>query len=79
MKRMLHILTISIGLALVAGGAHAACSVQYKAKRDNPLELFFNTAVVAAPCTRASAKAQLKPVLAAQGLKLLKIVSVKQQ
>ena len=76
---MLHILTLGIGLSLAAGGAHAACSVQYKAKRDNPLELFFNSAVVAEPCTRASAKAQLRPVLAAQGLKLLKIVSVKKQ
>ncbi len=79
MKRMLRIITLSTGLAMIAAGAHAACYVEYKAKRDNPLELFYNVAVVSGPCTRASARPQIRAMLAAQGLTLLKILSVREQ
>lgn len=80
MKRILHISILAAGLALTgAAAAQAACSVEYKAKRDNPLELFFQVAVVPGPCNNATVRAQLQPILAGKGLKLLKIISVREQ
>jgi len=80
MKRMITIFTLAMGLALAGtAGAHAACYVEYKAKRDNPLELFYEVSVISEPCNKSSARAQLTPVLAGQGLTLLKILSVSEQ
>ena len=56
-----------------AGAAQAACQVEYKAKRDSPLELYYDVMTVDAPC--ASAEAALRARLSAQGLTLLKILS----
>lgn len=78
MKEMIRIFLLAAGLSLVGVAmAEAACYVEYKAKRDNPLELFYEVAVVRAPCNVASARAQLAPKLAARGLTLLKILSVR--
>ena len=79
MKRMLRIFTLSIALATIAAGAHAACYVEYKAKRDNPLALFYDVTVVSGPCRRADVRPKLKAMLEAQGLTLLKILSVRKQ
>ncbi|WP_422032179.1 hypothetical protein [Roseovarius sp.] len=80
MKRTLIICLLSAGLALsAAASAQAACRVEYKAKRDNPLELFFEVAVVPGPCNPATAQAQLRPILAGKGLTLLKILSVREE
>lgn len=79
MKHILHIVTAVLVLSLSAVGAQAACNAEYKAKRDNPLELYYDVAVVNEPCTKASARAQLQPLLEGQGLKLLKVLSVKKQ
>ncbi|WP_120500360.1 hypothetical protein [Roseovarius sp. EL26] len=76
MKQIL--LSLAILLALVLP-AHADCTVEYKAKRDNPLELFFETAQISGTCTKENAAAELKEQLAEQGLILLKIVSVSEQ
>ena len=75
-KLMLHMIA---ALFLGTSGASAACYAEYKAKRDNPLELFYNVAQIGAPCTRASARAQLSALLASQGLTLLKVLSVSEQ
>ncbi len=64
---------------LIAAPASAACLAEYKAKRDNPLELFYGTAQISGACTMAEANAQLRDQLAAQGLTLLKVLSVRQQ
>lgn len=64
---------------LVASPASAACVAEYKAKRDKPLELFYGTAVISGACTTASANKQLRSKLAAQGLTLLKVMSVREQ
>ncbi|MFK7939358.1 MAG: hypothetical protein AB8B82_08270 [Roseovarius sp.] len=56
--------------------AQAACMAEYKAKRDNPLELYYDVAQIPGPCTQANATAQLQAMLAAQGLTLLKVLSV---
>jgi hypothetical protein len=80
MKRIITIFTLAAGLALAAAaGAQAACYVEYKAKRDNPLELFYEVAVIAGPCNESAARAQLAPTLDGKGLTLLKIVSVREK
>ena len=39
----------SLILALGASAAHAGCQAEYKAKRDNPLELFYDVAQISGP------------------------------
>jgi hypothetical protein len=63
-------------LGLVATGASAACLAEYKAKRDDPLELIYDTAQVGGPCTIEAASAELSARLGAQGITLLKVLSV---
>lgn len=71
-------ITLSLALAaLIAGPASAACLAEYKAKRDTPFQLFYDVARIDGPCTPANAQAQLTPQLAAQGLTLLKVLSVR--
>ena len=77
MKKLM--LYMFAALFLGTSGASAACYAEYKAKRDNPLELFYDVAQISAPCTRASARAQLGALLASQGLTLLKVMSVSEQ
>jgi len=79
MTKALHIATFMVALALGTGSAHAACYAEYKAKRDNPLELYYDVATISGPCTKAQAAAQLRARLASQGLTLLKVMSVRQQ
>lgn len=80
MKRTLIICLLSAGLALSsAAAAEAACRVEYKAKRDNPLELFFEVAVVPGPCSPQAVQAQLRPILAGKGQTLLKVLSMREQ
>lgn len=76
-----NILTAALAALLMtgAGSADAACYAEYKAKRDNPFELHYDVAQISGPCTIASARAQLAGLLAAQGLTLLKVLSVSQK
>ncbi len=67
---------LSLGLSVTVSQAQPACMAEYKAKRDNPLELFYDVAQVTGPCTSQNATAQLTAILAAQGLTLLKVLSV---
>lgn len=80
MTRYTHIIATALafcmGLGVTASPAQAACMAEYKAKRDNPLELFYDVAQVPGPCTQENATAQLQASLAAQGLTLLKVLSV---
>lgn len=63
---------------LAAAPAAAACRVEYKAKRDNPLKLDFGvTSLPDAACaSKQAAAAALAPKLAQQGWTLLSIVSI---
>lgn len=74
-RSMLSILGAAL-LVASASTAQAACMAEYKAKRDNPLELYYDVAQISGPCTVANAQAQLQGLLAAQGLTLLKVLSV---
>ncbi|WP_297769447.1 hypothetical protein [uncultured Roseovarius sp.] len=73
MKQIAHPLAFSLGLTLAATAAQAACQVEYKAKRDKPLELYYDVTIVNAPCS--SADAALRSQLAQRGLTLLKVLS----
>ena len=76
MKQIARIISLALWLALAAGAAQASCVVEYKAKRDNPLELFYGTAQVGGDCSQADATERLRAQLAQQGLTLLKVLSV---
>lgn len=76
MKRIAQITLLATALAFGAAGAQAACTVEYKAKRDNPLELFYGTAQVGGDCSQADAAERLRKKLAREGLVLLKVLSV---
>ncbi|WP_347311978.1 hypothetical protein [Defluviimonas sp. SAOS-178_SWC] len=69
---------LALVAALAAGTADAACRVEYKAKRDNPLKLDFGTVELpdSACASKEAAAAALKPRLAKQGWTLLAIVSI---
>lgn len=73
MTRFAPIIAAALGALLCAGTAQAACRVEFKAKRDSPLELYYDVMTVDAPC--ASAEAVLRARLASRGLTLLKILS----
>lgn len=64
---------------LFAQPASAACMVEYKAKRDNPLKLFHNVAQVGGDCNIGAVTKKLEKKLAKEGLTLLKVLSVKKQ
>jgi len=66
-------------LASLATGAQAACLVEFKAKKDNPLQLFHEVVRIEGPCTQANARAQLQERLARQGITLLKVMSVRDE
>ena len=74
MKKIALSVAVLMALALPA---HAGCQAEYKAKRDNPLELYYDVAEISGPCTLANAQAQLGAQLAAAGLTLLKVLSVR--
>lgn len=75
---MTRTILLSLILALGALPAGAACRVEYKAKRDNPLRLDFNTVNLPdrACASKQAAAAALAPRLAKDGWTLLSIVSI---
>ena len=79
MKRVLITPVAIVALLFGAQAANAACSVEYKAKRDNPLELFYDVAQVSGDCNIAAVTPKLKKKLKKKGLTLLKVLSVKKQ
>ncbi len=77
---MKHALFISAFLcAFAVTQASAACVVEYKAKRDNPLRLDHGTITVPGDtCSSGAVQAAVKDQLASQGWILLSILSVRQ-
>lgn len=75
---MTRTLILLLALAMTTLPASAACVVEYKAKRDNPLKLDFRTAQLpdAACASKQAAAAALAPRLAQGGWTLLAIVSI---
>ncbi|MFO1175955.1 MAG: hypothetical protein U1E48_12275 [Paracoccaceae bacterium] len=75
---MLRPLALLIAFLSLAGAASADCTVHYKAKRDNPLQLQAGSASLpAAACASPqAAAAALAPMLAGQGWTLLAITAI---
>lgn len=71
MTRIVLSLLILLSTALAA---QAACYADYKAKKDNPLQLQYGVAEVHGACTIEQAHAELAPRLASDGWQLLEIV-----
>lgn len=76
MKHTLKISLIATLLAVSANAAGADCTVEYKAKQDNPLRLEHGTVQVAGPCTMDEASLKAAALLAERGWTLLKVLSV---
>lgn len=77
MKQIVFTSLVTLGLALVAPAhARAECYADYKAKQDAPLRLHYGVAQIPGDCSKAAAKAALKPRLAAEGWILLNVLSV---
>lgn len=57
--------------------AQATCTVEYKAKQDNPLRLSVGTVQVSS-CERDAAEAEARAILAQRGWTLLKVLTVKE-
>ena len=78
MTRPLAFVALAAALAftLPGGAANAACYVDYKAKKDSPLQLHYGVAEVSeANCNAAGAAAELAPRLASAGWTLLNVLS----
>ncbi|WP_407491889.1 hypothetical protein [Pseudooceanicola sp. MF1-13] len=77
MKRLPHTIAAVLALSLAPAAAQAACTVEYKAKQDNPLRLTVGTLQVSS-CDPTKAAAEVRAHLAQQGWTLLKVLSVKE-
>lgn len=67
--------SVLLSLALV-GPAAAECYADYKAKRDEPLQLHYGVAQVSdANCSPGAAEGELAPRLASDGWTLLNVLS----
>lgn len=64
----------ALALALAAQAAEAGCYADYKAKKDNPLQLQYGVAEITGDCTPDAARAELEPRLAADGWQLLEVM-----
>lgn len=73
MKHIFLALTLAVSVGVSA--AQAACYADYKAKRDNPLQLHYGVMQVAI-CDRSQAATEIAPRLARHGWTLLKVLSV---
>lgn len=71
--RALSLALPALVLALAAHAAEAGCYADYKAKKDNPLQLQYGVAEIAGDCTAEAARAELAPRLAADGWQLLEV------
>lgn len=73
---MIRPLLAAILALVLAGPAAAECYADYKAKKDNPLQLHYGVAQVSdGNCAPGKAAAELKPRLAADGWTLLNVLS----
>jgi hypothetical protein len=61
-------------LAGAAGSAQAACYADYKASREDPLELQYGVAEIFGDCSVPAAQAELTPRLAADDWQLLEVI-----
>lgn len=75
MKHAFALIALLMGLALAAP-ASAACYADYKARRDNPLQLHYGVIEITGRCERGPAADEARKRLGAQGWTLLNVLSV---
>lgn len=76
MKHALTYLGVAAVLSIFASAAMADCTVEYKAKQDNPLRLEHGTVTVSGPCNVSDATLKVEAQLRERGWTLLKVLSV---
>lgn len=71
------LLPLSLVLALAASGARAQepCYADYKASREEPLQLQYGVAEVSGECTVPAAEEEIEPRLATDGWQLLEVMT----
>ena len=72
----LSVLSLLLAVLLLPGVARAqdACFADYKASREEPLELQYGVAEVRGECTVPAAEAELEPRLAVDDWQLLEVL-----
>ena len=71
----MRVLLLSLTFITLCAQAQAACYADYKASRENPLELQYGVAEIFGECSVPSAQAELAPRLAADGWQLLEVLT----
>jgi hypothetical protein len=72
----MRLLFLSLSFATAfAAQAQAACYADYKASRDNPLELQYGVAEIFGDCSAPAAEEELRPRLDADGWQLLEVLT----
>jgi len=75
-KKMKRLLTSVAFAMILAGPVAAECYADYKAKRDEPLQLHYGVAQVSdGNCSPGAAEGELAPRLAGDGWTLLNVLS----
>ncbi|HHB80582.1 MAG TPA: hypothetical protein ENK83_02380 [Aliiroseovarius sp.] len=71
------VLALALTLSLAGTAAQAGCYADYKAKKDNPLKLHYGVAQIAGDqCNKGAAQAQIAARIAADGWRLLTVLSI---
>lgn len=73
---MKHALALALALTVAAPAAQAACYADYKARRDDPLQLHYGVIELRGPCERDAAEKEARSRLKAAGWKLLNVLAV---
>ncbi len=72
--RDLSLVFLVLVFASVAHAAGAECYADYKAKKDDPLQLQYGVAEITGDCSVEAARGELAPRLAADGWQLLEVM-----
>ncbi len=73
---MKYIMPITLAILVMSSTAQAACFVDYKAKRDDPLRLHYGVAEITGSCLLEDALVELTLRLASEEWQLLNRLSV---
>ncbi len=73
---MIRSLLLTALLLLAAPVAAQDCYADYKAKRDNPLQLHYGVVALSGGCSKGAAKAEIAGRIGADGWTLLTVMSV---
>lgn len=75
MRNRLLSLSLAFGLAASGAWAQDPCFADYKASREEPLQLQYGVAEVMGECTIPAAEEEIEPKLAEDGWQLLEVMT----